>query len=95
MSYETIYLLLATITGIDAEILAGEVRKRRGTVYLHEKEVRLWIGLGFCSRRQRDIDKPLASVFDKSQKLTHCSDSFQDQKIFKNRPLQVMHSLMA
>ena len=32
---------LATITGIDAEVLAGEVRKRRGTVFLHDKEVSL------------------------------------------------------
>ncbi len=27
----------ATITGIDAEILADEVRKRRGTVFMHDK----------------------------------------------------------
>ena len=34
----------ATITGIDAEVLAGEVRKRRGTVFMHEKgEVRLFL----------------------------------------------------
>ena len=35
---------VATITGIDAEVLAGEVRKRRGTVFMHEKgEVGLFL----------------------------------------------------
>ena len=29
----------ATITGLDAQILAEEVRKRRGTVYMHAEKV--------------------------------------------------------
>ena len=29
----------ATITGLDAQILAEEVRKRRGTVYMHADKV--------------------------------------------------------
>ena len=29
----------ATITGIDAQILAEEVRKRRGTVFMHGEKV--------------------------------------------------------
>ena len=41
---DTLTKFLATITGIDAEVLAGEVRKRRGTVFMHEKgEVRLFL----------------------------------------------------
>lgn len=38
----------ATITGIDAEVLAGEVRKRRGTVFMHEKgEVSFFLEASF------------------------------------------------
>ena len=46
--WDRLILFSATITGIDAEVLAGEVRKRRGTVFMHEKgEVSFFLEASF------------------------------------------------
>ena len=50
----------ATITGLDAHILAEEVRKRRGTVYMHTDQV------NEIFRLEKDVPHTLDHVFSHS-----------------------------